>query len=103
VTNSFNTEHVTATASSDNATATDKLKLANDHRASISISGGVYVAVVTLQRAFDDPPVWLDVKAFDSAELIETSYVCDEDCFIRMIVKSGNYTSGDPVMRLGTG
>jgi hypothetical protein len=78
---------------------TDKLDVADGHRASVSVSD-TYVGTVALQRSFDSGTTWLTVSTWTDEE-IETTYVCDEDCHIRLGVTA--YTSGTATCRVGTG
>lgn len=66
-------------------------------RASVSVSG-TFVATVTLQRKLDGTN-WRDVESWSGE--IETTYVVDEPCDLRLGVKTGDFTSGTAVCRLG--
>lgn len=81
---------------------TDNLFVRFRERASISISG-TWTATVTLQRSFDQGSTWFDVDPeVPWTANIQTSFVCDEDCHIRLGVKTGNFTSGPVECRIGT-
>ena len=59
-------------------------------RSSVSISG-TFVATVTLQRRLDRTN-WRDVESWSGP--VETTYVADQSCDLRLGVKTGDFTSG---------
>ena len=63
----------------------------------VSVSG-TFSATVTLQRSTDNS-TWLDVGTFSSA--YEGSSVEPEIMWYRIGVKTGEYTSGSVVVRVG--
>jgi hypothetical protein len=63
----------------------------------LSISG-TFVATVTVQRSYDNSN-WFDVDSF-TAPTEEVGFD-PEFCYYRIGVKSGDYTSGTVVIRLG--
>lgn len=67
-------------------------------RASLSISG-TFVATVTVQRRLDGVN-WRDVDPEFTTE-DEKTYESDEVGEIRMGIKTGNYTSGAALCRIG--
>ena len=69
-------------------------------RMSVSISG-TYVATVTLQRMCDGTN-WRDIQSWTST-VAEVTYHADENCSVRIGVKTGDFTSGTAVLRLGMG
>lgn len=75
----------------------DPLTVRKDIRVSVSVSG-TFVATVTLQRRLDGTN-WRDVEAWSGE--IEGSYVVDEPCDLRIGVKTGGFTSGTAVCRIG--
>ena len=64
----------------------------------LSISG-TFSATVTVQRSFDKGSTWLDIDSFTSAT--EEVGFEPETVKYRVGVKSGDYTSGSIVVRLG--
>ena len=61
---------------------------------------GTWMATVHIQRSFDDGVTWLDVENFN----INTEKIGIEPevgIFYRFGVKTGNYTSGTIIGRLG--
>lgn len=95
-------QNETVTAGAQN-TFTDPMNVGQKNRVSISVSG-TFVATVTLQRRFpsttgDAPTSWADVESWSAG--IETTYVPDENQQIRIGVKTGDYTSGSAVARIG--
>ena len=66
-------------------------------RVSLSISG-TFVATVVLQRQLDGTN-WRDVEEW--TDEVETTYVGDEPGDLRLGVKTGGFTSGTVVCRLG--
>lgn len=94
------------TASVDEADAfTAPLLVEPGARVSVSISG-TFTATVTLQRRFDGEN-WRDVPDAEGnagwSEATEQSYVADEGCELRLGVKTGDYSDGTAVCRLGKG
>ena len=78
-------------------TFTEPLDVGPGERVSISIDIGTSTTA-TLQRKLDGEN-WRDVQSW-SANAEET-YEGDEQCPIRLGVKSGNYGSGATTVRLG--
>lgn len=76
---------------------TDILPVRTKLRVSVSVSG-TFVATVTLQRRLDGAN-WRDVESWSSE--IETTYVVDEPSELRLGVKTGDFTSGTAVCRIG--
>lgn len=64
----------------------------------LSISG-TFSATVTVQRSFDKGSTWLDIDSFTSAT--EEVGFEPETVKYRVGVKSGDYSSGTIVVRLG--
>ncbi len=91
---------VTASIAAQN-TFTDWLVMRAREIASVSVSGSFAGTTVTLQRTFDGGTTPLDVATFTSAA--EDAYEGDETCKIRLGVKTGNYSAGPAVCRLGKG
>ncbi|KKN52666.1 hypothetical protein LCGC14_0610600 [marine sediment metagenome] len=67
-------------------------------RVSISVSG-TFGATVTLQRRLDGTN-WRDVSNWTTTT--EESYIVDQRVDLRIGVKTGNFTSGTAVVRLGS-
>lgn len=88
---------VSATIAAQN-TFTGSLGLPAGGRISVSAQPGASTTV-TLQRRFDGTN-WRDVDAWSVD--VETSYVADESCDIRIGVKTGDYGASTTV-RLGIG
>lgn len=63
----------------------------------LSLSG-TFVATVTAQRSIDNS-TWMDVDSFTTA--VEQSGMEPEIIWYRVGVKTGGYTSGSAVIRLG--
>lgn len=63
----------------------------------LSLSG-TFVATVTAQRSIDNS-TWMDVDSFTAA--VEQSGMEPEIIWYRVGVKTGGYTSGSAVIRLG--
>lgn len=80
-------------------TFTKLLSINANERASVSISG-TFVGTVTLQRRLDGAN-WRDVNPWTSPD--DPTYVADESGDIRLGIKTGDYTSGTAVCRLGIG
>ena len=79
-------------------TFTSSLELDYNDRSSISVSG-TWSGTVTLQRKIDGTN-WRDVASWTSN--IEASYCADEFGDIRIGIKTGDFSSGTAVVRLGT-
>lgn len=75
---------------------TDPVKLAGFFNLSIS---GTFVATLTVQRSFDNQVTWLDVDTFTAPT--EDYGMEPEVCWYRAGVKTGDFTSGSLVVRLG--
>ena len=80
-------------------TFTSWLPVAAGRRASMSISG-TWSGVVHFQRTFDGGATPLDVESFTANG--ERTYVAEEGSSIRLGIKTGNYTSGTALLRVGT-
>lgn len=85
--------------------ATASLTAQNTFSTGVSIEGyfnlsisGTFVATVTVQRSTDNS-TWADVDSFTVAT--ETVGFEPEFMYYRVGVKTGNYTSGTVVVRLG--
>jgi len=87
---------VSATVSGDNQ-FTDAMATQKTALVSISISG-TFSATITLQHKIDGSN-WRDVETWTAAA--EQLYEAPEDGEIRIGCKTGEYTSGSPVLRLG--
>ena len=87
---------VQVTASAEN-TFTDEIHAPSEQRLSVSVSG-TFSATVTVQRKLDGEN-WRDYTTYTSAS--EATYHADEDCQLRIGIKTGDYTSGSAVCRLG--
>lgn len=85
--------NVTASLSAQN-TFSEVLNLAGYFDLSIS---GTFVATITVQRSFDNVN-WFDVDTFNAP--IETYGFNPSQCYYRVGVKTGNYTSGTIVVSL---
>lgn len=88
---------VSASVAAQN-TFTNLLTVSKNELISVSISG-TFSATVSLQRSFDGGTTWFDV--FQSTTPAQKTYQADETCKIRLGVKTGDYTSGTAVCRLG--
>ena len=88
---------VSATITAQN-TFSDTLSLGPNERASISAQPGA-ATTVTLQRMMDGVN-WRDVDAWSTG--VESSYVVDESCELRIGVKTGDFGASTTV-RLGEG
>ena len=75
---------------------TDPVKLTGFFNLSIS---GTFVATITVQRSFDNQVTWQDVDTFTAPT--EDYGMEPEVCWYRAGVKSGDFTSGSIVVRLG--
>lgn len=64
----------------------------------VSVSG-TFVAVVTVQRSFDNGATWLDVETISSP--IERHGKACIGAWYRAGVKTGDFTSGSVVVRIG--
>lgn len=84
---------VTASISAQN-TFSSSLNLVGHFNLSIS---GTFVATVTVQRSFDNTN-WFDVDTFTSPT--ETYGFDPSQCYYRVGVKTGNYSSGTVVVTL---
>lgn len=95
---------VTNTASADDGTATDPIRVvgAEDGREFGIIIEGVFVGTVTLQFAFDEGGPWND-QGMTWTTPISTTFKDGQDgaiIFYRLIMKIGDWTSGDATMTL---
>ncbi len=88
----------TASLSAQN-TFTTALSVGEGIRASISVSG-VSDSTVTLQRRLDGTN-WRDVESWSAS--VESSYVADQSCDIRLGIKTGDYGSDTVVCLVGVG
>ncbi len=79
-------------------TFTDPMLVDEDDRASVSAQPGASTTV-TLQRRMDGTN-WRDVEAWTAD--VESTYVADEACLLRLGVKTGDYGASTTV-RLGKG
>ena len=75
---------------------TDPVKLAGFFNLSIS---GTFVGTLTVQRSFDGQATWKDVDTFTAPT--EDYGMEPEVCWYRAGVKTGDFTSGSLVVRLG--
>ena len=80
-------------------TFTTAMTVLTEERISISVSG-TFVGTVTLQRQMDATN-WRDVETWTTE--IERTYLSDEKQKVRIGIKTGDFTSGTAVVRLGTG
>lgn len=67
---------------------------------SVSVWGTGFGATVTLQRDLVGDGSWRDVESWTD-EQVERTYLSDEQCYLRIGVKSGGYTTGTVNVRLG--
>jgi len=86
-------------------TFSEALPLQSGEKCSISISG-TFSATVSLQRRFDGADgSWNDVATPEGdagwTVPVESTYEADENCEVRLGVKTSNYTSGTANVRLG--
>lgn len=88
--------HVTGTLTAEN-TFTDALAVFKGS-ANLSISG-TFSATATLQRSFDGGSTYLDVTTY--TEAAERVFDEPEGALYRVGVKTGAYTSGSVVVRIG--
>lgn len=88
----------TASITAEN-TGTTALVVPNGKTYSVSLSGA-FVATVFLQRSFDNGTTWFDVKSY-TAPAEEVAEAADA-CAARLFCKTGGFTSGTAVCRLGT-
>lgn len=86
---------VTRTISSDNL-FTDSVELKGYFNCCLS---GTWSATVTVQRSFDYGDTWHDVKQF-VANAQEYGFEPESGVYYKIGVKTGDYTSGEIVMRL---
>jgi hypothetical protein len=72
-----------------------------DYRRPFNLSvSGTWSGTVTLQRSFDNGSTWVDV--WSTTSNVETAVESIESGVLyRLGIKSGNYTSGTAVCRLG--
>lgn len=72
-----------------------------DYRRPFNLSvSGTWAGTVTLQRSFDNGSTWVDV--WSTTSNVETAVESIESGVLyRLGIKSGNYTSGTAVCRLG--
>ena len=61
---------------------------------------GTWVGTVTVQRSFDGGTNWVDVENYTS-NVQDVGYEAEENIFYRVGIKTGNYTSGTAVCRIG--
>ncbi len=78
---------------------TDPLSVRPEEGASVSVSG-TWSATVHLQHRLDGTN-WRDVESYTANT--EKVYTAGEGCDVRIGVKTGNFTSGTVVVRLGVG
>ncbi len=89
-------KEVTASITAQN-TGTAALAVGR-HPFNMSLSG-TWVATVFVQRTRDNGTTWLDVDSFTAN--IEATIVAIENSHYRLFVKTGGFTSGTVVSRLG--
>ena len=82
-------------------TFTASMEVAPGTLVSVSVSG-TFAGTVTLQRSFDGS-TWHDIAAHTVTAVSETTYTVDEEQDIRLGIKTGDYTSGAAVCRIGHG
>lgn len=80
---------------------TDPLQLDIKDRFSVTIGSGL-VGTITVQVSYDGGTTWFDVKTYTLAT-VEISEPCAENAKYRIGVKTGDFTSGTGVLRLGRG
>lgn len=77
-------------------TFTDPVQLTGFSNLSIS---GTFAATLPVQRSFDNQVTWQDVDAFTApTEMVGRE---PEVCWYRVGVKTGGFTSGSIVVRIG--
>lgn len=87
-------------------TFTTGLRTPKNTLASISVAG-VVDSIITLQRRFAGPDSWAVPTAWNDLESwsanVEGSYQSDEECELRLGIKTGDYGSDTVICRVGFG
>lgn len=99
--------NVSATITVQN-TFTDGLTVDAGERVSVSAIRNAFTGTYVLQRQLPGQTTWQDVANPDgsigwTSKDIETSYMSDERCSLRMGVKTGGFAGTSVALRLGKG
>ena len=86
--------------------ATKTITAQNQFSSSVVLTGyfnlsisGTWVATVTVQRSFDSGDTWFNVDTF-TENTQEYGLEPERDVYYRIGVKTGDFTSGEVVLRL---